>query len=216
VVTPEEVTKIFESVVPGIVSYVDRQLELIRQQRGPAYGLESVLLVGGFSRSRYLRQRLADHLEGIARLVTPADAAEAVLCGAVHYAHDPRVIKSRRAKYTYGLELSNRYDPVKHADRPSRTSGLGVWVDGVFAKVVGVNQSVDAEEEYPKIVFPTEIDQTRLAIDVYRSSDTDPTYTDDPGCEKTQRVHPGYLGYGGPPVHRTRIRRLPPVRAHPD
>lgn len=83
VVQPHEIKEIFDSVVQGIVKLVDEQMDFTNRQPGRSAPVESVMLVGGFANSPYLRQTLIEHLEGRAKILVPPTPDLAVLSGTV-------------------------------------------------------------------------------------------------------------------------------------
>ncbi|MEJ8641822.1 hypothetical protein WKI68_10805 [Streptomyces sp. MS1.HAVA.3] len=108
IVTAGEARDVFESVVPGILDLLDKQLMEMKVQRRNAPGRELVILVGGFASSPYLQERLQEHLDGRADVLVPPDPQVAVLLGAVHYTYDPQT-KSRRTKFTYGCDVATDF-----------------------------------------------------------------------------------------------------------
>lgn len=105
VVSPQEVTSLFDSVVNSILEVIERQRGLALAE-DPSAGREQMIVVGGFARSPYLRDAIAHRFGEDARIILPEDPAVAVLGGAVHFAYDPSVIWGRRSKYTYGFSYS--------------------------------------------------------------------------------------------------------------
>ncbi|MGW7413827.1 Hsp70 family protein [Streptomyces sp. NPDC054863] len=183
VVTADEAREVFETVIPGILSLVDKQLDEMRTQRRNASGKELVILVGGFGNSPYLQERLRGHLEGRADVLVPPDPQVAVLLGAVHYTYDPQT-KSRRTKYTYGCETASTFrkgiDPEGHLiTLPDGESHC----DKRFSRYVQVGQSVPVDELVTQTFCPLYEAQTQVAFNIYSSTAKNPTYVTDPGCK---------------------------------
>jgi hypothetical protein len=184
VVSGAEIRDIFEEVVPTLLDLVDRQLDDMRRQVGPADGKELVLLVGGFAKSPYLQERLATHLADRATVLLAPDPARAILAGAVHFAYDPKT-RSRRSKHTYGQAMALPFDE-NHDDRADLiTDWLG---DACCARrmevLVRADDSVATDEVVSCDGPPIKSDQTAIKIRLFRSRDREPRYIDDPGCEE--------------------------------
>ncbi|MFI8346547.1 Hsp70 family protein [Streptomyces sp. NPDC085596] len=182
VVTAEEARDIFETVVPGILSLVDKQLDEMRVQRRNAPGKELVILVGGFGNSPYLQERLQEHLEGRADVLVPPDPEVAVLLGAVHYTYDPQT-KSRRTKYTYGCKTAGAFrDGIDPADYLITLPNGERRCNNLFSRYVQVGQSVPVDELVTHTFYPLYEDQKQVAFDIYSSTSKNPTYVTDTGC----------------------------------
>ncbi|MFJ3733014.1 Hsp70 family protein [[Kitasatospora] papulosa] len=188
VVTADEAREVFEAVIPGILSLVDRQLDEMRAQRRNAPGKELVILVGGFGNSPYLQERLQEHLTGRADVLIPPDPQVAVLLGAVHYSYDPQT-KSRRTKYTYGCEIAQPFregiDPAKYLiTLPNGERRCG----NRFSRYVQVGQSVPVDELVTQTFHPLYEDQKEVEFRIYRSASKNPFYVTDAGCELIGRL----------------------------
>ncbi|MEU2511105.1 Hsp70 family protein [Streptomyces syringium] len=183
VVTADEAREVFETVIPGILSLVDKQLDEMRVQRRNAPGKELVILVGGFGNSPYLQERLQEHLEGRADVLVPPDPQVAVLLGAVHYTYDPQT-KSRRTKYTYGCAAASEFrkgiDPEDYLiTLPDGTRHC----DNRFSRYVQVGQSIPVDELVTHTFYPLCEDQKQVRFNIYSSTVKSPTYVTDPGCK---------------------------------
>jgi molecular chaperone DnaK (HSP70) len=106
----EQMRQLFDAAVDNTLALVDKQLAETGADR------LTVVLVGGFGRAGYLRQRLRDHLAGQAPLIVPEQPEHAVLRGAVRFAAEPGAIRQRRSRLTYGCGVTLPYDPM-----PTRT-----------------------------------------------------------------------------------------------
>ncbi|MBB4983406.1 Hsp70 family protein [Streptomyces nymphaeiformis] len=183
VITAKEAQELFEEVVPGILSLVDKQLGEMRSQRRNAPGKELVVLVGGFGNSPYLRQRLQQHLEGRADLLVPPDPQAAVLFGAVHYACSPQ-IRARRARMTYGIASTTRFrpgvDPEEYRyegpDYPLCRNRFSVYVRG--------GESIPVGNWVTRGQWPIWPDQDAMSLVVYAAREGYPQYVTDKGSQK--------------------------------
>ncbi|MGW8598459.1 Hsp70 family protein [Streptomyces sp. NPDC055893] len=183
VIPAKEARELFEEVVPGILSLVDKQLDEMRSQRRNAPGKELVVLVGGFGNSPYLRHRLQEHLEGRADLIVPPDPQAAVLFGAVHYACSPQ-IRARRARMTYGIAVADRFrpgvDPVEYRfdgpNYPLCRNRFLVFVRG--------GESIPVGKWVTRIQGPVWDDQSAISLLVYATREGYPRYVTDKGSQK--------------------------------
>ena len=145
-------------------------------------GVDTILLVGGFSESPLLQEKIKSNFSD-KRIIIPPEAGLAVLKGAVMFGHDPLIIKSRVAKCSYGISVYRDFDPTIHP--PSKK----VFLNGVtkckdvFAPhvkkgqelVVGVAQTT---QRYAKLNEK----QISLDFDIYTSTREDPKFVTDPEC----------------------------------
>lgn len=149
-----------------------------------AVGVKSILMVGGFSESPVLQSIIHDNFPSL-RVIVPPEAGLAVLKGAVIFGHEPRTIKTRICKYTYGVECVCDFDPEKHDLRKQIIEHGIETCDDIFSIHVCVGDSVNIGEPQKSqkydVVTPT---QTEVAIPVFVSTERDPMYTTDPGCTK--------------------------------
>ncbi|CAM5274823.1 hypothetical protein SABIM44S_04891 [Streptomyces abikoensis] len=198
-ITAHEVTTLFESVVRPILSTIERQ-RAAASGDGPAVGREQMLLVGGFARSTYLRDRIAQRFGHEVRVITPMDPAVAVLGGAVHFAYDPSVIWGRRSKYTYGFGCSM---PFRHGIDPQEK--FFIDDDGnekcndrfVVMARRGDLVPTDHKAVSTVAVFPA---WTTVQVTIHATYAHDPDYTDEEGCEAIGKVIPDISGSVGLPT----------------
>lgn len=183
VVTAKEAQELFEEVVPGILSLVDKQLDEMRAQRRNAPGKELVVLVGGFGNSPYLRHRLQQHLEGRADLIVPPDPQAAVLFGAVHYACSPQV-RARRARMTYGVAVTTRFRPGVDPDEYRYEGPDYLMCTNRFSVFVRVGEAVPVGKWVTHTHVPIWPHHDALTLKVYASSDANPQYVTDKGSRK--------------------------------
>ncbi|XP_069131206.1 heat shock 70 kDa protein 12B-like [Argopecten irradians] len=162
---------------------VDHLKKLLREPS--ARGVTSILMVGGFSESLVLQDEIKRNFPRL-RMIVPQDAGLAVLKGAVIFGHEPRAIKSRVCKYTYGVNTARAFDEHLHdiSKRVVRSDGR-VRCEDIFDVHVRVGDSVDIGQ--PQIVrsySPAEPDLTSVLVNVYVSTEKEPFYVTDPGCTK--------------------------------
>ncbi|KAI7888899.1 uncharacterized protein EV154DRAFT_294507 [Mucor mucedo] len=92
--------KIFDPVVDRILALIDEQ---IRQAKKRHRKIDAILMVGGFSQSRYLQQRIKDQYRYVCAVSIPFEGVTAISNGAVSYALNPRLITKRTAGHSLGL-----------------------------------------------------------------------------------------------------------------
>ncbi len=183
VVTAAETQAIFETVLPELVNLLDQQLAQVRKAVGRRDGKEVVLLVGGFAKSPYLQDRIAEHLSDRATVVLAPDPAAAVLIGAAHFAYDPQT-RRRRTKYTYARAVATDFDHDwdKPEDLVLSWKGEELCV-GRLDVLVRAGDSIHTSEVVRCEGYPIYSDQSAIAIRLYRTQDREPRYRSDQGCE---------------------------------
>ena len=74
-------------------------------------------MVGGFSESPFLKGAIKNRFENDSLTVlTPRRPQVSVIRGACMYGLNPRSIKSRIAKKTYGINTLTTFDPERHPE----------------------------------------------------------------------------------------------------
>ena len=189
VVTPGEVAELFDSVVEAILKTIARQREIMLDE-GPVSGADQIIIVGGFARSTYLRDCIAQRFGDEIRVLVAHDPAVAVLAGAVHFAYDPSIIWGRRSKYTYGYGCGMTFRPgrdpqskhfVNYDGKDSCNARFGVMVER--GQVVPVNKTYSHEMHISK-----NDPRRTYEIELYATYSTDPEYTDEEGCMRVGMV----------------------------
>ena len=163
-----------------IVNHIRKLLE-----RPNVRDTKIILMVGGFSESEIVQDAVRSAFPEY-RIVIPQEAGLAVLKGAVLFGHDPSIIDARIAKYTYGIETSEIFDPNKHEQRrKERDKKYGKYrCHGIFSRHVEAGTILYRNEEQREhIYFPIYADQKKISFPVYISESGNPMYTDDPGCK---------------------------------
>ncbi|WP_031512013.1 Hsp70 family protein [Streptomyces sp. NRRL F-5123] len=187
--TAAEVQGVYDGLVDPILAQIDKQLAAMARTpaKAPDAGgapQEYLLLVGGFSGSSYLRERIHRRFGDRIRILRPARHDCAVLDGAVHYAYDPGMIASHQARFTYGVALCQPWEEQDGAERRGVVNGQALCGNRFQIAVVR-GQTVEVGEyvEVPDL-RPVDRRSTQVELEFYRTRDTAPRYTDDTGCQQ--------------------------------
>ena len=175
----EQFRSFFAGAIDDILRHVEELVEVIP---GP---LKIILLVGGFSESPILQKAIKDRFGERFRIIIPLVPSLCVMKGAVLYGFNPSSVAYRRCRYTYGVETSLRFREGEHP--PERRSGGGkeAFCDAIFDKHVEKDQEIPtnmALEE--RTYFPITNDDTLFQISLYRSSEKNPKFVDEQGCQR--------------------------------
>ena len=175
--------KLFEGAVAGITRVVDN---VIAQPQ--LANCRFVLLVGGFSESGVVQEAVRRCVETKcpATVLVPNDAQMCVLRGAVLFGHSPETIRTRKAKYTYGIGVTEAYQWYRH--RPDKL----VYRDGLpscrdlMSVIVEKGQDIEADYAIRRTFNPSEFNAREVRFKCYALDDvaSDPQYTDAPGVRK--------------------------------
>ncbi|KAI8056372.1 hypothetical protein BDF21DRAFT_430656 [Thamnidium elegans] len=92
----------FDPIITNILALIQMQLD---QALGTATFINTIFLLGGFSRNPYLQQRVYDEYKGRYSVVIPEDGVTAVSKGAVSYGLNPRLIRTKFSGHSVALEV---------------------------------------------------------------------------------------------------------------
>ncbi|XP_064601143.1 heat shock 70 kDa protein 12B-like [Liolophura sinensis] len=147
-------------------------------------GISHILLVGGFSESPLLQEEFRKNFRSVT-VVTPLDAVLSVVKGAVIFGHQPGAIGIRLAAFTYGKRTSRVFIDGEHAPEKLYIAEGKRLCGDIFARFVKMDEEVPYGMETPeKISVPVYTGQTRMTIQVFKSTKMKPKYTTDSSCFK--------------------------------
>ncbi|KAJ6243979.1 alpha kinase/elongation factor 2 kinase [Anaeramoeba flamelloides] len=136
----------FEKPLKKLVQHLD---DLLVVYRDVLSGVDTIVLVGGFSQSKIFRDIIERNFGKLAKSTqmqfdikysnSPCDA---VLRGAVKYGKHPSMISFRKYGETVGFEVCKKYNPEKHYGREKILIGKEFFVDGIFQPVIWKEQKV--------------------------------------------------------------------------
>jgi hypothetical protein len=171
----ELVRKWFEGPVNDIVLHVEDLLKApeVRQ-------VSTLILVGGMADSPFVQEKIR-YAFASKRLIVPTDAGLAVLKGAVVFGHDPLSISVRVMRYSYGIEMFQRFKRSTHKSSFRVKVDGKSYADNVFHVFVRAGDTVQFGQEITKMASP--VNKESSLYPIYRSLSSDPKYTTEPDCE---------------------------------
>ncbi|CAC5387187.1 unnamed protein product [Mytilus coruscus] len=148
--------------------------------------VDILLLVGGFSECKVIQENIKASFPKT-RIIVPEDAGLAVLKGAVLFGHKPEYIVSRIVRYTYGILVTNPFNPDIHdkhrliVDGKDKCDNL-FYIYAKRGSVVKLVEKIQNKHDTFKEF------QTSLTFCVYRSPKECPLYTDEDECKLLGKV----------------------------
>ena len=150
----------------------------------------TVLLLGGFGECQ-LAQEAIRNAVGSRTVLIPAEAGLAVLKGAVHFGHQPRLVTSRCMQYTYGFGRSRPFDSCKHPKENMTVNSYGEkTILRCFESVIKQGMSVETGEviKIEDFYMPR---KGNAKLKIFASTEQDPEYITDPSCRLVGTVDAG-------------------------
>ena len=145
-------------------------------------------LVGGFSTSPMLRQRIENQFKDRTKVIMPLVPGGVIVEGAVSFGFHPEIIRSRRSRLTYGCDTCCPFDEEKDRTQKSKRrklEELDVWIlPNRFAIFVMADESVEEDEVVTHIFTPLNKDQSGMSFTFYTAQLKEPRYVDENGVEK--------------------------------
>ena len=176
-IQPDKVKDLFSETSGKIVQHLKSIFRLPEVQ-----GVETVLMVGGFSESPMLQEAIKKGFTN-KKVVIPLDAGLTVLKGAVIYGHHPTAIVSRVSKHTYGIEMYVNFNPEEHPENRRVIIDGVAKCDGVFDKHVEIGEEVKIGTAFGEHSYkPVGRNATAMNVQVFTTKEKNPKYVD--GCSK--------------------------------
>ncbi|GAA5809514.1 hypothetical protein MFLAVUS_002923 [Mucor flavus] len=164
--------QVFEPVISRIIQLINQQL----QHPDSKKPMSAMFMVGGFSQSPYLQKRIQQEFEGRINLISVAPRGElAIVRGAVLLGLQPSIVSQRIAKYTYGIQTRDYYDPLKDPQK-FRLAGTE-FCDVRFMTIVEKNQKLPNNHVVSHEYTINRSIPTRIAIYAYDNDDIIPRWT---------------------------------------
>lgn len=160
--------------------------ELLAQTKAKiGYNAKFIFMVGGFSESPYLKSEIkkAFETEEIT-VLAPKRPQVSVIRGACMFGLNPRLITSRIAKKTYGINTLTTFDPDRHPEEKKVIIEGEEFCEDVFDAFVKKNQSVRVDELVNKVYCPVRARQSVMRIIIYCTDSTEVEFVDEPGVSK--------------------------------
>ncbi|XP_047227050.1 heat shock 70 kDa protein 12A-like isoform X2 [Girardinichthys multiradiatus] len=146
--------------------------------------IEYILLVGGYAESKILRQHINDQFSEQCGILCPFRPQEAILRGAVEFGRNPKIVKSRKSGFTYGLAVLKRFDESKHMGKEKYRADGKEWCKNVFKKLVEEGEDLGWDETREHVLDAVDPDQTEMSVRFFRTERKDPGYVDDWGVDE--------------------------------
>jgi len=183
-----EVRKFFDTSVNTIISS-------LKEIRGKcqADNISTILLVGGYSESRYVRDEIEAAFPDM-DMISVEDGKHAVVKGAVLMGEKPRDIIERRARFTYGFGYNNDFIEDQHPEKFKIYWDGEAYCDGVFYKLIEAGQILQYNQQFSNDSYRTqrlqENKHVAIPISLWRSPLPDPAYCYDEAdqCEEVATI----------------------------
>lgn len=162
------------------VKKITKHLKKVFEQKD-ARGISTIILVGGYAESLILMEGIKSSFPHM-RTINPQGAAWSVLRGAVIFGHDPSLIRQRRSKYSYGIDVFEKFNPAKHDENRKYEKDGEIRCGKIFSKLVEVDQTVTVGEYQGEGIYTLYAFGTKGDVKLYSSTATNPQYVDDENC----------------------------------
>lgn len=177
----------FKETTENIISHLEKVLDSRKCGQIPP----AMVMVGGFSESLIVTDTIRKHPSfSNIKVIIPTEARLAVLKGAVLYGHNPNVVISRIAKYSYGIRAYRAFQKDDPEDKKVKEEGK-LWCKNSFKTLFTINQEVAIGEKSSVAIKDSYKDKNRQAkrsknhvLDLYFTTEKKPLFTDQKGCMK--------------------------------
>ena len=173
---------IFRPTLNGLVLTVENQFKKLGGEQ-----VDIIFLVGGFSTSPVLRQRIKKEFGNrVEKIVMPPRPSVAILKGAASFGVNPAIIRARRTRLTYGASCSQPFDElIDPESKKFWAKDLGHYrCDDRFYTLVTIRDSVPVNKEIVVQYTQIEAKGKSMYFEFYATSKKKVRYTDEKGVEK--------------------------------
>lgn len=178
----ETMQAIFTPTLDGLVKKVEEQFHKLGSR-----GCDIIFLVGGFSTSPLLRQRIEEKFgTQVKKIIMPPVPGEAVVVGSVSFGLNPSTIRTRRSRLTYGCLIKEKFnsDIDSKSKRFFAEDKQEWYCHDRFNIFVRAGESVGIEETVLKTFFPMKRNQTQMRFKFFATKKQQVRYTDEPEVEQ--------------------------------
>lgn len=176
----------FEKPIEDVVEKIN---EVVGKNRDKLKDLDYIILAGGFCKNIYLNQRINQEFRDKRKIkvLTGKEADLLIVRGAAIFTSDlTSVIKTRKARYTFGIKIGEEFNIAnerhrKFAHKKYKTES-GIERIDIFQVHGRIGDDIKIGKSMPKqSVWPMEKNQGTAVIKIYISSQYDPFHIDEVG-----------------------------------
>ena len=183
----ETMQAFFEPVLDGLVETIEEQFQIL-----DGHQCDILYLVGGFSTSPVLRQRIQQEFEDRIKIVMPAQPGAAIVEGAAAFGMNPESIRSRRSRLTYGCDVRDVFDEkldlARKSERTYDREKEKWYMNKRFSSFITAGQSVGIDEVITKSFNAQTAAQTAVAFTFYATKKENLRYIDEPDVKKIGEI----------------------------
>ena len=174
---------LFMPTVQQIVEYTLEQL-----QKPELSDISFILLVAGFGTCEILHTVLKDSLADSITLIVPKDAQLAIVKGAVQFGLDSKLVESRFARKSYGIDIEPQFRGYIH-DEDKRVNREGIdYCRDVFLKFIDKGTPVYHDEITSRTLRARTPKQESMSFDIFCCDETDLNYIEYVSDKKFERI----------------------------
>lgn len=149
--------------------------------------INTILVVGGFSECPIVQNAIKSNFPR-KKIIFPHEPGLTVLKGAVLFGHNPGIIASRKASFTYGVRTSEDFDPDRHPLQSKKNvNGKPMCLD-VFRVLVKQGSEVPTGHRISETKTAPDEERT-TTIEIYLSTDPNTVLVTAPTCTKIGQMH---------------------------
>ncbi|CAG8714991.1 13933_t:CDS:2, partial [Dentiscutata erythropus] len=168
----DDVKAMFDPIIDKVIKLIHGRLEALD------FNCSAILLVGGFSESKYLVSKIRNVFSLIVpNISVPSNPMLAIVKGAVQFGSSQRIIVDRILKWTYGTDVVRKWKPDDPLDRK-----IGEHIK-IFSRLAKKGERVAVGEKVVRIFSTAHVFQFLMGLDLYVTRDKDAEYCDSPGVE---------------------------------
>lgn len=175
--------EMFTPVLDGLIQKIKDQF-----MRLDTRGCDILYLVGGFSTSPVLRQRVQQEFGSKTKIVMPPQPGAAIVEGAASFGLNPESIRSRRSRLTYGCQSCQIFDEVRDRHQKSNRQYFdeqkGWYICNRFSPFVLAGDSIDIDEVVTHLYYPMSIHQPAIKFAFFATKKKNPRYVDESEVEE--------------------------------
>jgi molecular chaperone DnaK (HSP70) len=182
ILSSKDMSSIFNPSIDGIVQSTQEQFNRLGSQR-----CDYIFLVGGFSTSPVLQQRIKDEFgTRVKKIVILPEPGAAIVQGAASFGLKPSIIRARRSRLTYGCDISAPFDQgIDPESKKFWSEAHKSWYcKDRFHTFVNIGQTIEVNEKVTHNFYPMDPSQTSVTFKFYGTKEKRVRYSDENSLEK--------------------------------